>query len=265
MTDFNRWAVLKEQEDYLGPPLRSWQERALLKWEANSHQGVIEAITGTGKSMVGVAAIHEVLSYGGVATVIVPTRALVVQWSKTLRETLPGIRIGQLSDGNKDDFGPHDVIVATIQSIYKAPLRQRSLMLLVADEVHRYGSEKYQAALTDDYSWRMALTGTYERQQDDGIEQYLQPFLGMWFLAMVMPKHCQTGLLRPSNSPSSRLHSPSPNATNIWRQMSAARMPEASSSDNSDSRRIGGSSSPSSPKLQVAKSQAASETSVSNT
>lgn len=178
MTGFNRWAELKDQEGYHGPPLRAWQERALLEWEANSKRGVIEAITGTGKSMVGVAAIHEVLSLGGVAAVIVPTKALVVQWSKTLRETLPGIRIGQLSDGKKDNFGAHDVVVATIQSIYKAPLRTRSLMLLVADEVHRYGSEKYQAALRDDYSWRIALTGTYERQQDDGIEQYLKPFFG---------------------------------------------------------------------------------------
>jgi superfamily II DNA or RNA helicase len=178
MTGFNRWAELKDQEGYRGPPLRAWQERALLEWEANSKRGVIEAITGTGKSMVGVAAIHEVLSLGGVAAVIVPTKALVVQWSKTLRETLPGIRIGQLSDRKKDNFGAHDVVVTTIQSIYRAPLRTRSLMLLVADEVHRYGSEKYQAALTDDYSWRIALTGTYERQQDDGIEQYLKPFFG---------------------------------------------------------------------------------------
>lgn len=178
MAGYNRWSELKNQEGYCGPPLRAWQERALLEWEAHSKRGVIEAITGTGKSMVGVAAIHEVLSLGGVAAVIVPTKALVVQWTKTLRETLPGIRIGQLSDGKKDNFGAHDVVVATIQSIYRAPLRTRSLMLLVADEVHRYGSEKYQAALTDDFSWRIALTGTYERQQDDGIEQYLKPFFG---------------------------------------------------------------------------------------
>jgi len=178
MAGFNRWAELKDQDGYHGPPLRAWQERALLGWEANSHKGVVEAITGTGKSMVGVAAIHEVISYGGVAAVIVPTRALVVQWSKTIRDTLPGVRIGQLSDGKKDDFGSHDVIVATIQSIYKAPLRARSLMLLVADEVHRYGSEKYQAALTGGYAWRIALSGTYERQQDDGVERYLKPYFG---------------------------------------------------------------------------------------
>ena len=178
MTGFNRWSAFQNRDGYRGPPLRTWQEQALLAWEANSRRGVIEAITGTGKSMVGVAAIHEVLSYGGVAAVIVPTRALVVQWSKTLRETLPGIRIGQLSDGKKDDFGDHDVVVATIQSIYKSPLRTRSLMLLVADEVHRYGSEKYQAALTDNYSWRIALTGTYERKQDDGIERFLSPYFG---------------------------------------------------------------------------------------
>lgn len=174
----NKWAALEDQDGYHGPPLRAWQERALIEWEANSHRGVIEAITGTGKSMVGVAAIHEVLSYGGVALVIVPTRALVVQWTKTIRDALPSVRIGQLSDGKKEDFAAHDVVISTIQSIYKAPMRPRSMMLLVADEVHRYGSEKYKAALTEDYSWRLALTGTYERPKDDGIERHLQPYFG---------------------------------------------------------------------------------------
>lgn len=175
---FNRWDPLGSSDTYSGPRLRQWQQKALLAWEHKDHRGVVEAITGTGKSMVGVAAIHEVLSYGGVALVIVPTRALVAQWSKVLRETLPGARIGQFSDGQRDDFTRHDVVVATVQSVHKSPLKPRSLMLLVADEVHRYGSQKFKAALTEHYSWRLALSGTYERQQDDGIERYLAPYFG---------------------------------------------------------------------------------------
>lgn len=178
MTGWNRWADFEQRENYDGPSLRDWQQRALLAWEAQAHRGIVEAITGTGKSLVGVAAIHEVLSYGGVSAVVVPTRALVVQWSNVIRQALPRARVGQLSDGVKDSFDDHDVVVATIQSLHRSPLKTRSLTLLVADEVHRYGSVKYQSALSSDYSWRLGLSGTLERQQDDGVELYLKPYFG---------------------------------------------------------------------------------------
>ena len=176
MTGWNRWAGFEQRENYEGPRLREWQQRALLAWEAQAHRGIVEAITGTGKSLVGVAAIHEVLSYGGVAAVVVPTRALVVQWISVIRQALPGVRVGQLSDGAKDGFDDHEVVVATIQSLHRAPLRNRSLMLLVADEVHRYGSDKYQSALKSDYAWRLGLSGTLERPQDEGVELHLKPY-----------------------------------------------------------------------------------------
>lgn len=173
---FNRWDPLGDRETYSGPRLRKWQQAALAEWESASHSGVVEAITGTGKSMVGVGAVHEVLSLGGAALVMVPSRALVAQWTKTLRDTLPQAKIGQYSDGSKEDFSNRNVIVGTVQSLYKNPIRPRSLILLVADEVHRYGSEQYSKALRKDFDWRLGLSGTYERQQDDGLQRYLRPY-----------------------------------------------------------------------------------------
>ena len=178
MSGYNRWDPLGSPATYSGPPLRSWQQQALTAWEEHDRKGVIEAITGTGKSLVGVAAIHEVIAIGGCALVIVPTRALVAQWASTLRGCLPGVKIGQLSDGEKSDFSNSDVVVATVQSVYANPIRPRSLMLLVADEVHRYGSEQFKKALRKEYAWRLGLSGTYERQQDDGVARYLNPYFG---------------------------------------------------------------------------------------
>lgn len=165
-------------ETYRGPALRTWQRRALESWDKSGNQGVVEAITGTGKSLVGIAGIHEVLAVGGVAVVVVPTRALVGQWASDIRQKLPHARVGLLSDGDKADFYSCNVIVGTVQSLYKDPPKGRSLILVVADEVHRYGSAEYKKALSADYRWRLGLTGTYERQSDDGVGRFLDPYFG---------------------------------------------------------------------------------------
>ena len=175
-TTYSRWNPLGSPETYSGPTLRTWQQRALSAWEKNNFEGVVEAITGTGKSLVGIAAIHEVLALGGVAVVVVPTRALVGQWANEIRHKLPKARIGLLSDGDKADFYSCDVIVGTVQSVYKNPPQGRSLILLVADEVHRYGSAEYKKALSPSYQWKLGLTGTYERQSDEGVAQFLDPY-----------------------------------------------------------------------------------------
>ena len=51
------------------------------------------------------------------------------------------------------------------------------LGLLVADEAHRYGAPTWAAALRDDFAMRLALTATYERN-DDGLEDVLGPYFG---------------------------------------------------------------------------------------
>ena len=61
------------------------------------------------------------------------------------------------------------VTIALVQSASKRDLTAHSgAQLLVADEVHRYGSEAWFAALRIDYELRLGLTGTLERGGDDG-------------------------------------------------------------------------------------------------
>jgi superfamily II DNA or RNA helicase len=49
--------------------------------------------------------------------------------------------------------------------------------LLVADEAHRYGAPTWGAALKPDFRMRLALTATYERN-DDGLVDVLGPYFG---------------------------------------------------------------------------------------
>lgn len=173
---YNRWSEFQETAGYFGPKLRDWQVNALMAWERNSHRGVVEAVTGTGKSLVGVAAIREATAQGGSALVVVPTKALADQWADVIRNNLPSLLIGRLGNGNRDTFDTAQVVVGTVQSLYRKPLKAKSLTLVVADEVHRYGAEKWSEAFVESYSWRLGLTATYERLGDDGVEETLAPY-----------------------------------------------------------------------------------------
>ena len=118
--------------------LYAWQSEALLAWERAGRRGVIEAVTGAGKSIVGVEAVKRHLASGGsAALVVVPTRPLVKQWARTFSNLAPDLRVGRFLGGVKDSFRNSDVIVATIQSL--PGLSVPSGALLVADECHHYG------------------------------------------------------------------------------------------------------------------------------
>lgn len=159
------------------PPLREWQVDALKAWRDNGHQGVVEAITGTGKTQVGIDAIVESLTKGGVSVVLVPTQALLYQWARTLEQQLPSTKIGRYFADQKDTFDTFDVIVAVVNSFVARPFDPPKNVpgLLVADEVHRYGSEFFANALRNSYRWRLGLSGSFERS-DDGIDAALAPY-----------------------------------------------------------------------------------------
>jgi superfamily II DNA or RNA helicase len=168
---------LVSSNTYRGFPLRRWQQEALEVWEESDHCGVVEAITGTGKSLLGIAAIHHtVVRSGGKALLLVPTKALLEQWSRLVVQSLPSVRVGRLTSGSADNFRSSDVIISTVQTAWKSPPIPISLGLLVADEVHRYGSEHFSQALHQSYQRRLGLTGTFERQLDDGVDRFLLPY-----------------------------------------------------------------------------------------
>jgi superfamily II DNA or RNA helicase len=68
--------------------------------------------------------------------------------------------------------------VATVQSASRREIKPTSLGLLIADEAHRYGSEVFSRALREEFGRRLALSGSYERQLDDGVERHLTPYFG---------------------------------------------------------------------------------------
>ncbi len=161
------------------PALYRWQREALQSWKSQGRRGVIEAVTGTGKTMVGVAATIDELAAGGQVCVVVPTKDLLVQWNDVLSQCLPsGFSVGLLGDGHRGTLGRHDVLVAIVNSARGTDMHpRRPGGLLVADECHRYGSEGNRLALEVGFSRRLGLSATYVRA-DDGHLTWLNPYFG---------------------------------------------------------------------------------------
>jgi superfamily II DNA or RNA helicase len=140
---------------------------------------VIEAVTGAGKTRVGIAAAARELDRGGKVMVLVPTVELLRQWYEILLGHIPGTRVNRLGDGKRANFRTSEIVVATVQSARRrkdlSPPRGGGL--LIADECHRYGSECNQEALDGRYERRLGLSATYGRN-DNGNADWLDPYFG---------------------------------------------------------------------------------------
>jgi len=169
--------------------LRKWQTDALTAWEANGRRGVIEAATGTGKTMVAMAAVSRVRSDHGVRgrfAVVVPTQALASQWVRELRSVLdidPSLIAEEHSAAPSPPSQPH--VVVTVINTARTRLAERiadwesagNRVLVVVDECHRAGSEHNSAVLTTEASYSLGLSATPERT-DGAHEQRIYPGIG---------------------------------------------------------------------------------------
>ena len=74
--------------------LRAWQVDAIKEWESSHHRGMIEVVTGGGKTRFALAATYRWLTSNSVdsaVAIIVPTTALQDQWYVNLVSDL-GVR-----------------------------------------------------------------------------------------------------------------------------------------------------------------------------
>ena len=159
--------------------LYPWQAEALAAWDRRGGRGVVEAVTGAGKTMVGIAAALDELWRRGQVLVLVPTVELQHQWTAALESRLTDRRrVGRLGAGAGDSLVATDVLVAVVNSARVTnvrPIRQGGL--LIADECHRYGSAVNQLALDPRFRRRLGLSATYARD-DDGNLAWLDPYFG---------------------------------------------------------------------------------------
>lgn len=175
--------------------LYTWQAEALAAWHRRGRKGVVEAVTGTGKTRLGVVAAQESLDAGGQVVVLVPTRELQHQWGFVLAGVLRGgIRVGRLGDRGDGDLGRDDVVIAVVNSARASLRPRRPNSLLVADECHRYASSSNRLALSPEFPRRLGLTATLERP-DGGHIEWLAPYFGPTCFRMGYARAARDGVV----------------------------------------------------------------------
>jgi superfamily II DNA or RNA helicase len=163
--------------------LRKWQEIALAEWKRHGQSGIVEVVTGGGKTRFALAAMLEwmpTVDHDFRVLIIVPTSALQDQWYLNLTSDL-GISKDDISiwpDQRDTARTFHIMVINTARNSAERIAHLGRPTLLIADECHRYASEQNARALEIRKDVALGLTATAEREYDDGLERVLVPSLG---------------------------------------------------------------------------------------
>jgi len=165
------------------PTLREWQKIALREWRQQGFRGIVEVVTGGGKTIFAQACMrsfaetHPECRY----LIVVPTVALLDQWHVSLREDLgvPTEVISTFPNGG-DTSAPTLINIMVMNSARtKAEVVSNAgATMLIVDECHRAGSEANAHALRGQHVATLGLSATPERQYDEGLEKTIVPALG---------------------------------------------------------------------------------------
>jgi superfamily II DNA or RNA helicase len=162
---------------------RRWQSRALDAWVAAGRRGIVQVVTGGGKTvfaqlcMANAAEAYPDLTF----IVVVPTQALLDQWYVSFREDL-GLSSSDIAlySGRGLPTKPALVNVMVVNTARHAAqaIAASKRTMLVVDEVHRVGSEVNARAMAGSHIAALGMSATPEREYDTGFETHIAPALG---------------------------------------------------------------------------------------
>ncbi len=154
--------------------LRSYQEEALRKWIENNYRGVIALPTGSGKTVIGLAAIREL---GVPALIVVYTQDQVREWYDKIRKltTIPLRQVGMFYAGDKRIA---EITISTYQSVYRnIHVFKDRFSLLIVDEAHHLPADKFRVIAHRIMApYRLGLSATPYRE--DGRHEELFTLIG---------------------------------------------------------------------------------------
>ncbi len=173
------------------------QLAAIINWENHNYQTIFAMATGTGKTLAAIFAINNVEFSKKITSIliIVPLIDLISQWKEDLERFYNGriVNIEGTSSWEKEliNFSLQNIynnekliIIATYASYSKKQKEILSYLdikktIIVADEVHRFGSLNLLTKLPLEIRYRIGLSATPEREYDidgtDAIFDYFCP------------------------------------------------------------------------------------------
>jgi len=182
--------------------LHEYQIDAIDEWERNEFRGIFDMATGTGKTYTGLGALARLcdrLENRLTVIIVCPYQHLVEQWvedielfnikpiigysasaQKNWHKNLEGaIRDQKLKVRNKE-FICFVCTNATfaLNKVQQTLCKIRGNILLMVDEAHNFGAERLSNFLSERYNYRLALSATLERHNDEEGTRRLYGFFG---------------------------------------------------------------------------------------
>lgn len=169
---------------HLGRTLHSHQAAGLASWAANGRQGILAFATGSGKTFTAITALREALTHHGQpALIVVPDQVLFGQWhAEIIKETADLAPAVLRAGSGYADWRGHvgrwtapgeqrRVVLATLPTAASEEFRKElsggDHLMLIADEVHRFGSTQNRRLLDERlFGPRLGLSATPERFGD---------------------------------------------------------------------------------------------------
>lgn len=169
--------------------IRPYQETAIQNWKANGYRGIYDMATGTGKTLTALASIEQLFRDNrkrlGII-IVCPYQHLVEQWVEDIVRF--GIKpiIGYSSSPQKNwkknleqairsfnlkvsDF--FCFITTNASFVTKSVQEQVQLLsedvIYVVDEAHNMGAENYRKCLPENICYRLGLSATIDRHNDE--------------------------------------------------------------------------------------------------
>ncbi len=180
--------------------LHDYQTEAIENWKLQNYRGIFDMATGTGKTFTGIGALVNLYNNleGKLAVIIVcPYTHLVEQWVEDLSlfNILPIVAYSESEDKNykrkiKDSVIDYNLGVIdyfcmiTTNATYRSENIQSNLrklnkdVLLIIDEAHNFGATNLQDKLLSNFNYRLALSATLERHNDEEGTRILYDYFG---------------------------------------------------------------------------------------
>ncbi len=205
---------------FLKVELRPRQVDALRDWKAADYHGILAMATGTGKTITGLGCAASI-DYLDIVVIGAPTNEIVQQWVNEI-EKRTNFQTPLVATGNAENWMEplfrklrlihgrqlsHErlpvVVVGSYGELSKARMAELIIdagglpeqSLLIADEVHATGATNYRRLLRDDFRYRLGLSATPLRPNDEEGTDFVLKYFGGIVYKFTLEQAIAAGIL----------------------------------------------------------------------